>query len=53
MQDEQLRFLPLAAKTVVCGTLTYFLMGALPADRREVTLNAIDSKLDGVADSHS
>jgi hypothetical protein len=29
MQDLQPRFLPLAAKTVVCHTLTYFLMGAL------------------------
>lgn len=29
MQDETPRFLPLAAKTVVCYTLTYFLMGAL------------------------
>ena len=31
MQDMQPRFLPLAAKTVVCHTLTYFLMGALAA----------------------
>lgn len=29
MQDEQPRFLPLAAKTVVSHTLTYFLTGAL------------------------
>jgi hypothetical protein len=29
MQDSQPRFLPLAAKTVVCHTITYFLMGAL------------------------
>ena len=29
MQDAQPRFLPLAAKTAVCHTLTYFLMGAL------------------------
>ena len=31
MQEEQPRFLPLAAKTVVCHTLTYMLMGALAA----------------------
>ena len=29
MQDAHPRFLPLAAKTVVCHTITYFLMGAL------------------------
>ena len=29
MQDSQPRFLPLAAKTVVCHTITYFIMGAL------------------------
>ena len=29
MQDSQPRFLPLVAKTVVCHTITYFLMGAL------------------------
>jgi hypothetical protein len=29
MQDSQHRFLPLAARTVVCHTLTYFVMGAL------------------------
>ncbi len=29
MQDAQPRFLPLAAKTAVCHTLTYFVMGAL------------------------
>ena len=29
MQDSQPRFLPLAAKTVVSHTVTYFLMGAL------------------------
>ncbi len=29
MQDLQPRFVPLAAKTVVCHTITYFLMGAL------------------------
>lgn len=29
MQDSQPRFIPLAAKTVVCHTITYFLMGAL------------------------
>ena len=29
MQDSQPRFLPLAAKTVVCHTITYFVMGAL------------------------
>ena len=29
MQESQVRFLPLAAKTVVCHTLTYFVMGAL------------------------
>jgi hypothetical protein len=29
MQDLQPRFLPLAAKTVVCHTITYFVMGAL------------------------
>jgi len=29
MQDSQPRFLPLAAKTVVCHTVTYFMMGAL------------------------
>jgi hypothetical protein len=29
MQDSQVRFVPLAAKTVVCHTVTYFLMGAL------------------------
>jgi hypothetical protein len=29
MLDQQPRFLPLAAKTVICNTLTYFLMGAL------------------------
>jgi hypothetical protein len=31
MQEPQPRFLPLAAKTVVCHTLTYMLMGALAA----------------------
>jgi hypothetical protein len=31
MQESQPRFLPLAAKTVVCHTITYFLMGALAA----------------------
>lgn len=29
MQDSQPRFLPLAAKTVVCHSITYFVMGAL------------------------
>ena len=29
MQDSQPRFLPLAAKTVICHTVTYFVMGAL------------------------
>lgn len=29
MQDAQVRFVPLAAKTVVCHTVTYFFMGAL------------------------
>jgi hypothetical protein len=29
MQDSQPRFFPLAAKTVVCHTITYFVMGAL------------------------
>lgn len=29
MQDSQPRFIPLAAKTVVCHTITYFVMGAL------------------------
>jgi hypothetical protein len=29
MQDTQPRFVPLAAKTVVCHTVTYFVMGAL------------------------
>ena len=29
MQDAQPRFVPLAVKTVVCHTLTYFVMGAL------------------------
>jgi hypothetical protein len=29
MQDSQIRFVPLAAKTVVCHTVTYFVMGAL------------------------
>jgi hypothetical protein len=29
MQDSQPRFLPLAAKTVVCHTITYFVAGAL------------------------
>jgi hypothetical protein len=29
MQDSQPRFLPLAAKTVVCHTITYFVMGTL------------------------
>jgi len=29
MKDPQPRFLPLAAKTAVCHTLTYFVMGAL------------------------
>jgi hypothetical protein len=29
MQDSQPRFLPLAAKTVVCHTITYFVDGAL------------------------
>lgn len=29
MDDSQPRFIPLAAKTVVCHTITYFLMGAL------------------------
>lgn len=28
MQDSQVRFVPLAAKTVVCHTITYFLCGA-------------------------
>jgi hypothetical protein len=31
MQEPQPRFLPLVAKTVVCHTVTYFLMGALAA----------------------
>ncbi|UWZ82681.1 hypothetical protein [Occallatibacter riparius] len=31
MQEPQPRFLPLAAKTVVCHTVTYMLMGALAA----------------------
>jgi len=29
MQDTQVRFLPLAAKTAVCHTITYFVMGAI------------------------
>jgi hypothetical protein len=29
MEDSQVRFVPLAAKTVVCHTITYFVMGAL------------------------
>jgi len=29
MQDSQVRFVPLAAKTVVCHTITYFVMGLL------------------------
>ena len=29
MQDSQPRFIPLAAKTVVCHTITYFVMGML------------------------
>ena len=29
MQDVQPRFLPLAAKTAVCHTITYFIMGLL------------------------
>jgi hypothetical protein len=29
MEDSQPRFLPLAAKTVVCHTITYLIMGAL------------------------
>lgn len=29
MQDSQPRFVPLALKTVICHTLTYFVMGAL------------------------
>lgn len=29
IEDSQPRFLPLAAKTVVCHTVTYFVMGAL------------------------
>jgi magnesium-transporting ATPase (P-type) len=29
MQDSQVRFLPLATKTVVCHTITYFICGAL------------------------
>jgi hypothetical protein len=29
MQDSQPRFLPLAAKTVICHTITYLVMGAL------------------------
>jgi hypothetical protein len=29
MQDSRVRFLPLAAKTVVCHTITYFIMGFL------------------------
>lgn len=29
MEDSQPRFIPLAAKTVVCHTITYFVMGAL------------------------
>lgn len=29
MPDSQVRFIPLAAKTVVCHTITYFVMGAL------------------------
>ena len=31
MNSPQPRFLPLAAKTIVCHTLTYFVMGALAA----------------------
>jgi len=31
MREQQARFLPLAAKTVVCHTITYFLMGVLAA----------------------
>lgn len=31
MDQSQPRFLPLAARTIVCHTLTYFLMGALAA----------------------
>ena len=29
MQDTQVRFLPLAAKTAICHTITYFVMGAI------------------------
>jgi hypothetical protein len=29
MQDSQVRFVPLAMKTVVCHTITYFIMGIL------------------------
>jgi len=29
MQDLRPRFLPLAAKTVVCHSITYMIMGAL------------------------
>ena len=29
MEDSQVRFVPLAAKTVVCHSITYFVMGAL------------------------
>jgi len=29
MEDSQVRFVPLAAKTVVCHTITYFIMGLL------------------------
>src|SRR3954447_20134480 len=29
MEDSQVRFVPLAAKTVVCHTITYFVMGIL------------------------
>jgi hypothetical protein len=29
MQDQQPRFLPLAAKTAVCHTITYFIMGMI------------------------
>lgn len=29
MEDSQVRFVPLAARTVVCHTITYFVMGAL------------------------
>jgi hypothetical protein len=47
MQELQPRFMPLAAKTVVCHTITYLLMGALAAHflHYEQTFNQPNSGL--------